>query len=511
MAVDTPNLQYEAMSSAGAWDLCQALLAGTPGMRAAGKAYLPKEPAEKEKNYKVRLGRSFLYNAYKNTIEKYISRPFSRPATWDIKNNEDAKNALEPVMNDMDGEGLHHQDFSKEYFRMLMRWGVSSAYVDYPEVDDPESTNKGQEQANGLRPINRVLKTVSIIGWKTEEQANGTEKLSEIRIKEAYVSDGADWTQTLYEQIRVITATEWKLYRREKKANSRNKEQEEYTLSDEGEIRIAGEDSDDLPVVTAYTYKTGMMTALPPFLEMAWTNLELWMSSSDQKNILRFDRLGILFGKGLTDNEKKAGITIAPTSATLTENPDAGLERVETNGQPAENGWKDIRDIMERLEAQGMDPMIQRMANVKATGLNINETNSRSQVESWIDAANIAMRKILQLNLAWMGFDIPIDDIEYQINQDFVFATKTAQEVTALQKMRDNGDIGQVDYTKEMQRYGIIADGNAVEIAARARADRGTGLDFPGAPGIPTPQTNELGSASIGDASREEVVIGVTP
>ena len=33
MAVDTPSMQYDAMKTAGSWDLCLALLGGTPAMR----------------------------------------------------------------------------------------------------------------------------------------------------------------------------------------------------------------------------------------------------------------------------------------------------------------------------------------------------------------------------------------------------------------------------------------------------------------------------------------------
>lgn len=509
MAVDTPSLQYKAMAEKGSWELCKGLLGGTPGMRAGRKKWLPQEPDEKTKNYNVRLERSFLHNAYDDTIEKYVARPFSRPATWDIK-NEEAKERIAPIMDDMDGEGLHHQDFAREYFRMLIRWGVATAHVDYPEVDNPDETTAGDEEENELRPINRVLNTTKIIGWQTVERRNGVEKLSQLRIKETYIEDGSNWEQKAYDQIRVIDFDKWTLYRREKrkKGSVKTKDDEQWVKVGDGDIRIGNSESAPtfIPVVTAYTNKIGLLTSLPPFLNMAWTNLELWQSGSDQKNILRFDRLGILFGRGFSDDEKKAGIKVSPTNAVLTENPEADLKRVETNGEPAENGWKDIRDIMERLEIQGMDPMIQRLANVKAAGINANEDKSRSMIESWIDAANIAMRQIMQLNLLWMGVEVELDDIEYNINQDFVFATKTAQEVKDVIEMRKNGDLSLVDFIKEMQRYGRIADGEATEIASRAIVDRGavTGSRLFGQ----QQDTGELGAAAIGNAGEGTIEVG---
>lgn len=512
MAVDTLTIQYITMANLGAWDLCHALLGGTPAMRAGKNDWLPQEEKEKNANYNSRVKRSFLHNAYDETIEKYVSRPFSRPALWSIENNSDAQLRMEPIMSDMDGQGMHHQDFAKDYFRMVMRWGVASAYVDYPQIDDPNDTTKETENVLELRPINKVLATPSIIGWATTEKTNGVEELNQIRVKEVHVSDLPDFDQEKFEQIRVVDKDKWTLYRHKK--DDKGNETPEWEIVDTGEIIVNGKVPDELQIVTIYTKKNGLLTALPPFLNLAWTNLELWQSASDQKNILRFDRLGILFGKGFTADEVDAGITVSPTSALLTENPDASLERVETNGEPAENGWKDIRDIMERLEIQGMDPMIQRLANVKAAGINANEDKSRSAIESWVDACNIGMRNIIRKNLAWMGFDIPLDDIKYAINQDFVFATKTAQEVKDVIEMFKAGALSLVDFIKEMQRYGRIADGDATEIAARAIRDQSRGLSLFDSnnltANIVTPEIQQrLDTDLIGDATQEEVRVGI--
>jgi len=505
MAVDTKSKQYLAMAEQGSWDLLQTLLGGTPAMRAAGTKFTPKEPDEKQKNYNVRIKRSFLHNAYDETIEKYVARPFSRPATWDVLNNPEAKEKIEPVMMDMDGEGMTHQEFAKEYFRVLMRWGVASAYTDYSKVENPE----GETADSMSRPINSVFATPNVIGWKADRQTNGVETLTEVRIRETYIEDLADWEQQVYEQIRVIRVDSYQVWRREKrKSGSTFSKSAEWGIVDKasGSISMNGSTPAYIPLVTMYTKKLGLLTALPPFLNLGWTNLELWQSMSDQKNILRFDRLGILFGAGFSEAQVKAGILISPTNSILTENPDANLNRVETNGKPAENGWKDIRDIMERLEIQGMDPMIQRLANVKATGIAANEDKSRSQIESWIDAANTAMRKVIQNNLLWLGYDVPLEDIQYNIYQDFVFATKTSQEVKDVIEMRKNGDLALEDFIKEMQRYGRLADGDVTELANRARADQAPGLGFlsgnTAEGGGTGAQPRPLGAAAVANAAQ---------
>lgn len=487
MAVETPSVQYNEMKLKGSWDLLEALLGGTRTMRAAGVAFLPREPEEKDKNYEIRLARSFLYNAFKDTIEKLVARPFSRPATWDVKAPE-AKTAIEPVMEDMDGEGQHHQEFAKEYLRQLLRWGVVHGYSDFPTVDDKENVNQEQADELELRPTNSILSAPVVIGWKTEKKVNGTDRVIQIRIKEGFVEDKDDWEQEVFDQIRVITveaATDGQkakatidIYRREKKKKGpQGPTTAEYKKVDDEtrEIVMDGTTPAQIPMTTAYADKTGLMTALPPLHELAWTNLEHWQSASDQKNILRFDRFGILFAAGFEEEDLKKGLKIAPTQAFGTSNENAKLSRVETNGKPAENGWKDLRDIMERLEVLGMDPMIQRLAHVKATGMNINESKSRSKMESWIDAIELAMRQLMQLDLLWLGHDVPLDDIEYHIYKDFVFGIAASAEIKDVIEARKMGDLGHIDFIKEMQRYGRLSDDDAASIAARAQADQGLG------------------------------------
>jgi len=502
MAVNTESSQYNAMKQAGSWDLCSDLLGGTKAMRAAGRKWLPQESEEEDKNYEVRVSRSFLFNAYRNTIDKYVSRPFSRPATWDVKNNPEAKAAIEPVMDDMDGEGQTHQDYAREWLRAMLEWGPAHSYADYPQIDDPNNTTKKDEQDNDIKPINKIIRAPMLIGWKTEEQPNGSQKIVEIRVKELYVEDGDNWEQTVYEQIRVVTATKWELYRKEKEKGGKKIENSEWgtTPTESGTIQMNGEEPTDIPLVTIYAEKWAQLMALPPFLDMAWTNLELWQSASDQKNILRFDRLGILLFTGFDEDEIKKGVKVSPTQALSTANEKANGKRIETNGAPAENGWKDIRDIMERLEIQGSDPMIQRMANVKAAGINANEDKSRSEAESWVSVLSLGMRKLMQWDLRWMGYEVRLEDIEYNIHQDFVFGTAIANEIKSLIEMRKMGDISQVDFLKEMQRYAVLMDGDVNELAARAQTDQGRGIGMFGEDRTSQPGTSAAADIIAGQA-----------
>ena len=49
------------------WPLIDALLGGTPAMRAAGLAYLPQQPRENDEDYAYRLSTATLFPAYART------------------------------------------------------------------------------------------------------------------------------------------------------------------------------------------------------------------------------------------------------------------------------------------------------------------------------------------------------------------------------------------------------------------------------------------------------------
>src|SRR6478735_8941924 len=118
--------------------MLEDLLGGTPSMRAAGQVWLPKEPREEHQAYINRLNRSFLYNAYKNTISRLTAKPFTQPVT--VKNEPDS---FGPMIADMDLSGRDLTSFGREMFNTACIYGYTTCLVDYPQV--PESATLADE------------------------------------------------------------------------------------------------------------------------------------------------------------------------------------------------------------------------------------------------------------------------------------------------------------------------------------------------------------------------------
>ncbi len=479
MAVDTPTTGYELMREEGSWDMLTALLGGTKAMREAGQEYLPKETDEKDGNYTTRLNRSFLYNGYKDTITKCVARPFSKPMTIELPE------LMKPLIENFDGEGQHIQDFAQEYFEQMVQWNVAHAFADYPSIDDPKGENKKTVQQKGLLPYNRIIPTKTMIGWKSGKKKANEKELTQIRYVEQETNESNDWEQETKKQIWVVEADNFKVYEQN--------DEEDWVVVDSGDIE---KNFEGIPLVTAYAKKKDFMIGLPPLQELGWANVEHWQSLSDQKNILRYCRFGILMAAGFNADEIKKGITVAPTQVVFSEETDAKLTFTEHTGKAVEAGRKDIESIESRMEVLGLQPMLQRYWNVKATGQAINETKSVSQIEMWISNTIRAMKQILVLDAKWMGLDnITEEDIKLEINKDFVFGQAESKSIEALIKAREIGDIDHKTFLMELKRFGVLSDDVNVDDTIRLSA-----VEQPNLPGLGTDTEDE---AAIAKAKEE--------
>ncbi len=110
------------------WKLPRTLMAGTRGMRSAGRMYLPQEPAESDKAYVNRLSRSTLFNAYKRTVGGITGKVFSK----DIVLGDDVPEEMADWSEDVDLMGRNLANFSRDVFKDGLQTGLSYILVDMP-------------------------------------------------------------------------------------------------------------------------------------------------------------------------------------------------------------------------------------------------------------------------------------------------------------------------------------------------------------------------------------------
>ena len=156
----------------------------------------------------------------------------------------------------------------------------------------------------GIRPIWLHVAPPQLIFCKTELR-NGVITLTEIRFKESSITPNGDYGDKEIEMIRVYREKDWEIWENRNGGWERIKEG----------VNSLG----FIPLITVYLNKDSFLTASPPLEDLAWLNIRHWQSDSDQTNILRFARCGILHARGFSDKEAK-DINVGPNELVTSVN-----------------------------------------------------------------------------------------------------------------------------------------------------------------------------------------------
>jgi len=461
--VAVPCLGYDEMASS--WSLILDLLGGTEAMREAGQTWLPQESGEADEDYEARLGRSILYNGYKDTLNKLKNRPFTVPVKITA-----LPPALEYLEDDVDGMGTSMSDFIREILSNLIKFGVAHIYVDHSKVtieqgegDAKRKATIADEKAAGARVLFTSVSPIDLIGWQTEKVENSrVQNLTQIRIQETAIEADGDYGDAEVDYVTVYNKNNWERHQKldPEKNNS-------YAQVEDGPSSLG-----KIPLITIYAAKSGYMLAEPPMMDLAWLNMAHWQSYSDQRNILKFSRFGLLFGKGFSKEQVKSGkIAVGPHRAVLTNSVDAELKYVEPTGKGIEAGQWDIGDIEEKMRVLGNQPTVKDIPTTATENRN-DESRTVSQLQTWVGATERGMMAALRLAAEWRGIEPP-EEMAIDIYSDFEATLLGGGDKDLLLKTRAAGEITRERHLREQQRRGVYSqDMDPVEEARLAAKEK---------------------------------------
>jgi hypothetical protein len=262
--VGAPNHAYRRMEQR--WDLIRDLLGGTLRMREGSTKWLPMEEEETYPQYQTRLSRTICYNGYGDTIDKYTAKPFVKPVTTRLEDgNEEQDEALQEFDHNVDQEGSDVTRFAKMLFEDLITFGKCHILTDFPVTGSSPAgpkLSKGDEKRMNIRPYWVRISPLDLIGWKSDKDDSGAEKLTEIRIREVRVEDDGDYGSQDVVYVRVIRENDWELHREDP-------ETKDFALYEGPHEHTLGR----VPLETAYAKQTAFMESHPPFEDLAWLNL----------------------------------------------------------------------------------------------------------------------------------------------------------------------------------------------------------------------------------------------
>jgi len=464
--VSTPSVRYDTMREKFSWDLISDLLDGTKAMRKGATKWLPKQEAESQTAYENRLDRSFLFEGLGNTIDRLSAKPFKKQVTWAPTEGLDP--ALEAVFKDVDKKGRSVTQFGYDLFRTSLKWGLSHVLVDFNTMkffdknDVPRTATIAEEKSAGARPVWSEISPLNLFFWKVGEDT----KLDEIRYFQSFISSEGDFGDEVVKQIKRWTRTKWELWQESKNADSSStwvlKESDTHTF---GEI----------PLVTYYTDQDGDLTAKPPFLKLAWLNLTHWQSYSDQRSLLNVARAGVLFIKGVTQEQVDNGITIGPRAQFATANHEADMKWVEHSGNSIKVGQDDIMDIENKMTVVGTEPLVITSPSVSATGRAIDANDNESAVQAWIRREEEALNKSAEFSARWLNKKLP-KDFSFDIFNDFGVVFSNKEDLTILFNMRAAKEISQTTFLTELKRRSVLSENVNIEDEIEAILAEGPAL-----------------------------------
>lgn len=443
--VRTTSLQYNEMKER--WELCYALWGGTKTMRECGTQYLPKNPLESDAKYQQRLLSTFLYNAYKRTINALVGSAFTRPI-----NVSNLPPELEPLIKNADGSGQSLTAVAALMCRNILLSGKGHVFVDFPETGGLVTVSdviRGEKL-----PILNVIDPRDLIGWQTEYN-QGREKITEVRFVERTLEFAEEFYDLEVERVRVVGPDSFVVYSQNTAAaRNQGNSSEKKKLSEFGPEREGVNTLGHVPIVTVYCEKENTFVAYPPLEDLAWLNLRHWQSSSEQNNILHVARIPILFGKAMGGEE--AGIVVGADSSVHSDNPEADLKYVEHTGAAINAGKDDLRALEDQMAHMGSDILTSKsVSRQTATSRSIDRNESMSTFQVILRNLEAGIEEAIKLAGEWINVDA--SKVKVSIGEDMSLISNESNPVENLEKLKDKDLLTEKEEIAELKRRGVLS------------------------------------------------------
>jgi hypothetical protein len=310
-------------------------------MRKAGSKYLPQEPREPDKDYRLRLNRSVFFDAYRKTVEALSGMVFKK----EIIIGDDVPPEIQTQLEDVDLCGNHIDVFAKRHFTDQFE-GYAFILVEM-EAPLPQGSTLADEQVLNRRPYWVSCKGDEIINWRIE-RVNGRQEFTQLTRQEITTEpDGlyGEREVTRFRTFRKVDGVvEWELNR----LDSSKPEDQQIIPEGGGQLTIKR-----IPVAIA-----GKLGALPPLLGQAHLNVSHYQNASDQENILHITRVPVLVRVGVKQDSTEQVVSVSGTM-DLPEGGNAFWLEIKEAGATSA-GRTHLLDIEQRMGMLGLSTLTQR-------------------------------------------------------------------------------------------------------------------------------------------------------
>ncbi|MGX1363995.1 DUF4055 domain-containing protein [Bradyrhizobium elkanii] len=443
--------------------MLRAVYGGTETMRAQGATFLPQYEKESDTRYQARLASTFALNKLREAVDAASAKPFR--TLLKVQNGDPD---LDLWTQDIDLQGNHLHIFGHQYFNNSMLDGMCHLLVDHPDTYNMKSL--ADQKASGVRPFMKMYK-VDDVAAAYDMYVGGDTKTVHVRIRSQRAErDG--FKEVLYNQIRVIeidpTKTSGIVQLWEQKAQSGGSN---WDFIEETPLQNMAE----VPFVTMYAgEKEADYLARPIFIDLAYKQIEHWISSSDQRSILSAARFPMLACSGVQiDPEDEKQFAIGPYKVLYAPEANGRWYYVEPRGTAIESGAKDLDKLEMQMDMMALNPVTgTHRQYVPQNERDIQETRVHSVVHDMAINCQDALEKAIKFMGQWTGKDY--SQVQVILNTEFSNTKDRIEEVKQLVAMYEKRGISRETLLREVYKRNLLGDDFNIqnELTALAAIDQ---------------------------------------
>ncbi|TXM68187.1 DUF4055 domain-containing protein [Methylobacterium sp. WL120] len=480
--------------------MMRSVYGGTELMRLREKDFLPQYDKESNKRYEARLQSTFALNKLREAVDAASAKPFKTVLTL---SNSDPD--LDLLLKNCDLMGNHMHIFGHTWFNDAMLIGQSHILVDHPTTMN--LPNLGAQKAAGVRPFFKMIKDDNLLA-AYQENNGGVIRVNHARIADYRVGRADDFSEIIINQIYVLEiepgAEVGVVQLWEQPAASSGGE---WTLMSETPLTVP-----EVPLVTLNAgEKEANFVTRPVFLDLAYKQIEHWISSSDQRSILSAGRFPMLAASGveLDPDDDEEGFAIGPYKVLYSPDAAGRWYYVEPKGTAIESGFKDLEMLEMQMNMMALNPTTATGNQYVAKDeRDVQETRTHSVVHDLALACRDGLKKAVQFAGAWTGKDY--SNVLVNMNADFTNTADKMAQITLLLSAYEKRGISRETFLSESRNLDFLSDDfdpvaelarmaavDAVEKGASPEANitptssnivRPPAVDFPGGGTRPKPQ-----------------------
>lgn len=452
------------------WKLIRDCIEGDAAMKEGGTLYLPMLGSQESDpaSYLAYKERSLFFNATNRTHDALLGFLFRKPPMVQLGPEKSKTPVIPEVWQaDIDLGGNTIEDYARMVGDDVASVGRAGTLIDFTTDD-------------GLnRPVFRFYAAENVINWRAKAYG-GRMLLTLLTLEETIESESGDEferpVKTQYRVFRLTdTGVEVELHTgREKMRNQPNGPQdvatsEDFDVKPLGLLRRRGIPLMEIPFEFHNADHIGPDIGISPLYDLAVVNKSHFQTSADYENACHFLGHPTLYAFGLTSGGKPvpAEKLYLGGPAWVADNVDAKVGFIEFTGQGLQNLKENLERKMAQMAAIGARMIEPKQGDAEAfETVALRASSETSALASMASFLSRSLTQCLKWFVWWDGTEASVQDVQdvnFQINRDFVSARMQPAEMDSMLRMVEAGKMSYETFFFNLQRADMLPPGRTLE------------------------------------------------